>query len=189
MALISSRLLTLRTRMRRPTGDIMAPPMPSTMRAATNWLKQDERNQLLQQHVLLRERRPDRPGARQHRGAGRAGPNHLPAHSDLDHQQDQQDHLEGSFRSRRFCGHRQVRRLGLCDAASRLHDRLRQDRALPPTTCAGRKSRRPEHRRIHHGVRGAGTCDGRRSASVSRRSPGRGSAWPRTTRPSTPSAS
>ena len=36
MALISSRLSTLRTRMSRPTGVIMAPPMPSSMRASTN---------------------------------------------------------------------------------------------------------------------------------------------------------
>ena len=42
MALISSRLLTLRTRIRRPTGVIMAPPMPSTMRAMTNWLSEPE---------------------------------------------------------------------------------------------------------------------------------------------------
>ena len=37
MALISSRLSTLRTRIRRATGVIMAPPMPSTMRATTKW--------------------------------------------------------------------------------------------------------------------------------------------------------
>ena len=36
MALISSRRSTLRTRIRRATGVIMAPPIPSTMRAATN---------------------------------------------------------------------------------------------------------------------------------------------------------
>ena len=40
MALMSSRLSTLRTRMRRPTGVIMAPPMPSTMRASTNWVSE-----------------------------------------------------------------------------------------------------------------------------------------------------
>ena len=42
MALISSRLLTLRTRIRRPTGVIIAPPMPSTMRATTNWLSEPD---------------------------------------------------------------------------------------------------------------------------------------------------
>ena len=36
MALISSRRSTLRTRMRRATGVIIAPPMPSTIRATTN---------------------------------------------------------------------------------------------------------------------------------------------------------
>ncbi len=38
MALMSSRLSTLRTRMRRPTGVIMAPPTPCSMRASTNWV-------------------------------------------------------------------------------------------------------------------------------------------------------
>ena len=36
MALISSRLSTLRTRMRRATGVIIAPPIPSMTRAPTN---------------------------------------------------------------------------------------------------------------------------------------------------------
>ena len=40
MAFISSRLSTLRTRMRRPTGVIIAPPIPSMMRASTNWLSE-----------------------------------------------------------------------------------------------------------------------------------------------------
>ncbi len=35
MALTNSRLGMLRTRIRRPTGVIMAPPMPCTMRAMT----------------------------------------------------------------------------------------------------------------------------------------------------------
>jgi hypothetical protein len=42
MALISSRLSTLRTRIKRATGVIIAPPMPSTMRAATNWVSEPE---------------------------------------------------------------------------------------------------------------------------------------------------
>ena len=36
MALTSSVLSMLRTRMRRPTGVIIAPPMPWTIRASTN---------------------------------------------------------------------------------------------------------------------------------------------------------
>jgi hypothetical protein len=40
MALMSSRLSTLRTNMSRPTGVIMAPPMPSSMRASTNWVSE-----------------------------------------------------------------------------------------------------------------------------------------------------
>jgi hypothetical protein len=42
MALTSSRLSTLRTRISRATGVIIAPPMPSTMRATTNWESEPE---------------------------------------------------------------------------------------------------------------------------------------------------
>ena len=45
MALISSRRSTLRTRIRRATGVIIAPPIPSTMRAATNCDSELERAQ------------------------------------------------------------------------------------------------------------------------------------------------
>ena len=48
-----------------------------------------------------RERRPDRTGADEHRGAGRAGADDLPAHSDVDHQQDQPDDPEGGLRGHR----------------------------------------------------------------------------------------
>ncbi len=42
MATTSSRLSTVRTRMRRATGVIIAPPMPSMMRAITNWVSEPE---------------------------------------------------------------------------------------------------------------------------------------------------
>ena len=38
IATTSSRLSTVRTRISRATGVIMAPPTPSTMRAITNWV-------------------------------------------------------------------------------------------------------------------------------------------------------
>ena len=43
MALISSRFSTLRTRIKRATGVIIAPPMPSTMRAITKWVSEPDR--------------------------------------------------------------------------------------------------------------------------------------------------
>ena len=42
MALISSRRSTLRTRISRATGVIIAPPMPSTRRPATSWVSEPE---------------------------------------------------------------------------------------------------------------------------------------------------
>ena len=61
------------------------------------------------------------PGLTEHRGAGRAGADDLPAHPDVDHQQDQPDDPEVGLRGHRVCGDRQVRRLRLCDAAADLH--------------------------------------------------------------------
>ena len=40
MATTRSRLSMVRTRISRPTGVIMAPPMPSTIRASTNWVSE-----------------------------------------------------------------------------------------------------------------------------------------------------
>ena len=111
-----------------------------------------------------RERRPDRTGADEHRGAGRAGADDLPAHPDLDHQQDQPDDPEGGLRGHRVRGDRQVRRLRLCDAAADLHDGLREDRPGHRPRSAVQEAGDVEHRRLHHRVRGAGRRDGRGNA-------------------------
>jgi H+-transporting ATPase len=74
------------------------------------------------------ERCPDGTRTDEHRGAGGAGADDLPAHPDLDHQQDQPDDPEGGLRRCCVRGHRQICRLRLRDAASRLHDGLREDR-------------------------------------------------------------
>ncbi len=111
-----------------------------------------------------RERRPDRTGVDEHRGVGRAGADDLPAHSDVDHQQDQPDDPEGCLRGHRVRGDRQVRRLRLCDAAAGLHDGLREDRPGHRPRSAIQETGNMEHRGLHHGVRGAGYRDGRGDA-------------------------
>src|SRR5262249_29993729 len=77
MALISSRLSTLRTRMRRATGVIIAPPMPSTMRATTN--SESEPDRAEHEHGD----RPPNPGARAETAGGPA------AHRDEDRKRKQ----------------------------------------------------------------------------------------------------
>ena len=111
-----------------------------------------------------RQRRPDRTRADEHRGAGRAGADHLPAHPDVDHQQDQPDDPEGGLRGHRVRGDRQVRRLRLRDAAAGLHDGLREDRPGHRPRSTVQEAGDVEHRRLHRGVGGAGRRDGRRGA-------------------------
>ena len=74
--------------------------------------------------------------------------------------------LKVGLRGHRVRGDRQVRRLRLCDAAAHLHDGLREDRPRHRSRAAIQKAGDLEHRRLHHGVRGAGRGDGRGGAAL-----------------------
>ena len=113
-----------------------------------------------------RKRCPDRTGTDEHRGAGRAGADHLPARSDLDHQQDQPDDPEVDLRGHRLPGDRRVRRLRLRDAAAGFRDGLRDDRPGHRPRSAVQETGDLGDRRLRHGVRGAGPRDGRGNASL-----------------------
>ena len=110
------------------------------------------------------ERRAHRAGAHQHRDAGRAGADDLPAHPHVDREQGEPHDPQGGLRLDRVPRDGQVRRVRLRHAAARLHDGLREDRARdrqrPAVAPAGDLGNRGIRRRLG----GIGRRHGRGSA-------------------------
>ena len=74
--------------------------------------------------------------------------------------------LKSAFVAIAFVVTGQVRCLRLCDAAADLHDGLREDFPRHRSRSAVEKAGDLEHRRLHHGIRGAGRGDGRGGSAL-----------------------